>query len=781
MTKKLLTLLAGAALSVASFAPAFAASKVIEHEWEGTDTVKYFVGAQSFMKGWSFDINGGDSKTYEMGVFHEGTRVVFTNVFNSYDPSTGGSNHDYPMEGVYDAEAGTITFDAGIRAVNMYNSYVATLVAVTEFDEKGLVPEGASLGEVVFKVTPDFKTITAVNYFGAQYQYGWQDRFKTFTAVKEDPNDPAVVNRVGEGAVVFDKTYPNMPVEKTVTLLNSGGQAAEYVVTIDGEGFFCKEFSGSVEPYSSKNITITFNPSKAGDFEGIATIETEVGDPILVFMEGEAVALPDYSAIVKSGDFTFETVVNYPAEVKEVAHPLFDEDGNPIMTEEGVQKTETVTAAKLCTSGIYGTSLLRARFNVPEGKVGTLKFKSFYNNPTNTTWIAQYTIHIDDENTYGDRIYQLAADVKPEHSTYKLAPGDHFVKFNLLDAQSRQTELFAAIYDLELVIEDVVEQEPEVNTPEVNLGFGIADDDNDCEKLGKIIITNRSLSKMKVTKITCDNVEFDYSIPNTEADFLEQITIPIEMIANTPGEKVANYTIETTTGNCTAVATATTCAYPDYESLVTEGKECFSNFEVNYDYPFTVENGKAYNLSSQHPDAAEVFSTFSFTVTVPEDMVGQFHFKGHSWGTPESKYAEEPLWDFGGLWCQLAQPMQGSNGFTACFYDNDVDVDETYWEKLGDPLFTQLTLLPAGENVLKFFYEQMGDKKWYSEDRLEIYSIGVTLKSTTGIDQVIESETVSTEYFNSLGIRVEKPQSGMCIERATLSNGSVITRKVVIK
>ncbi|MCF0213448.1 MAG: hypothetical protein HUK13_03225 [Muribaculaceae bacterium] len=785
MKKTLLTILAGMAVCMASATPAQGRlengpARQIKYEWEGTDTLKYFVGAQSFMKGWQFDVNGGDSKTYEIGVVHDGTKVVFTNLFNSYDPSTGGSNFDLPIEGVYDSAAGTITFDAGLNAVSLYGYYLATLKAVTEFNADGTVPDGAELGQVVFNVTPDFKTITAANYFGAQYAYGWADRFKTFTATKEDPNDPPHVVKVGDD-IAFGQTYPGMAVTKTFAIMNTGGQAADYVITVesDDDAFTATSLSGAVQPYSQSAIEFQFNPSKVGTFEGLATIEFETGDPILVKMDGEAIALPDYSGIVKHGDFTFETVVDYPALVEEVDHPLFDADGNPIMDGD-VQKTEKVKAAKMCTKGVYAKSTFKAKFNVPEGKIGKLSYKGFLNNPTNITWKGQFCILYDDMDQYDDRIYQLTADVKPEHCNWEFAPGDHYVYFVMQDAQSREEDYFAAIYDLDLQIEDVVDESPTVDNNNLFLGYGIAGDGYETEKVNTLIVTNHSSQPMKIVSVTCDNEEFDFSIPTAEVGLLESIKLPIEMLAKTAGEKVANYTIETTTGTCTAQVTATCGEYPDYASLVTEGAEAFDDFEVNGDFPFIVEDGKAYNLSSKHPDAGEVYSTFQFTVTVPEGMVGQFHFKGHSWGTPEDMYSTEPYWDFGGLWCELAQPISGSSGFTACFYDNDVDVDENYWATKGDPIFTAMTELPAGVSTLKFFYEQMGDSKWYGEDRLEIYSMGVTL-GEAGIDTIDADKVVSKEYFNLSGIRVTEPANGIFIERAIYSDGTVVARKVLKK
>ncbi|MDE6670444.1 MAG: hypothetical protein K2K26_12295, partial [Muribaculaceae bacterium] len=155
---------------------------VKSYNWESTDTISYFVAAQSFVNGTSFNIDGGDYKTYELGVVHQGNKVVFTNLFNLVDTGGYDSAYDTPIEGVYNEADGTITFDANVIYTKVGGSYDTSLFTVSEFNENGSYLPENELSQLVFHVTPDFKTITNVTPFGLVYAYGLPERYKAFCA-----------------------------------------------------------------------------------------------------------------------------------------------------------------------------------------------------------------------------------------------------------------------------------------------------------------------------------------------------------------------------------------------------------------------------------------------------------------------------------------------------------------------------------------------------------------------------------------------------------------------
>ncbi len=83
------------------------------------DTVSYFAVAQSFHNGYTFNYEGGDIFTYNVGLALDGTKATFSNLFDMLAASAGSyyQSYDYPVDGVYDADAKTITIATGATGV----------------------------------------------------------------------------------------------------------------------------------------------------------------------------------------------------------------------------------------------------------------------------------------------------------------------------------------------------------------------------------------------------------------------------------------------------------------------------------------------------------------------------------------------------------------------------------------------------------------------------------------------------------------------------------------
>jgi len=771
MKKFLLTLgLAGTIFSgIASAANSSNSLKRVKTgNWEKTDTISYFVAAQSFVSSNSFKADGGDYKTYELGVVHQGKKVVFTNLFNLI--STGGydSSYDTPIEGVYNEADGTITFDANVVYTKVGNQYDCMLYAVKGFDSTGQYLPEDELNQLVFHVTPDFKTITNITPFGLKYSFGSPERYKSFSATLKDADSEGNIIKLNE-SVKIPGCYEGNKSEKTITIFNAGGKEAEYVIGItqDGNDFSAKPQNGTIKAWGKKDITFTFNPKNAGNYEGIATIETENGN-LVIGLEAEALPSPQYTEAVKAGDFNFETSIQYPGVIADFNHPLADGG------------SEKVKAIRLATGGKYGSSTLKIAFSIPEGKQGHLSYKGYLDNPTNAVFSVNLFIGLNQETGLPAPAYMLSSDFEEKYTELDFGPGDYYLFFNHMDGMSKSEDVATYIWDLDLTLSDPKNDAPEVTTPELFMGFGIA---GQTEKIGTISVRNRSSEEMEIISVESDNDEFTASAPSTKVGLLESVNIPIEYVSAEPGERVANLTIVTNLGTVKAVAKATVCEYPDYSSLVSEGRE-YITFSVNEDYPFAMENGKAFNITSKYPDTQEVTSTLPFVITIPEGMTGRLEYTGHAWGTPADKYAVEPLWDYGGIEIALAKRVYDSTGFTACFYDNDIEISSNRWADLGEgsDIFTLLQHnIPAGTNEGVFFFRQGGDNKFYGEDRIELTDIKIIVTpEDSSVSDMIEDATCTYEYFDMQGRRIMNPDKGIYLVRITDNKGNVSTKKVIL-
>lgn len=771
MKKLLLTLAAvvsGLACMAASFAPIEnAPQRAKSYNWESTDTISYYVAAQSYASGSSFNIDGGDYKTYELGVVHQGNKVVFTNLFNLIDTGGYDAAYDTPIEGVYNEAEGTITFDSNVLYTKVGNQYDCSLLAVKEFAPNGSTLPENELSQLVFNVTPDFKTITNATPFGLIYTYGMPVRYKSFCATLKDDESDGNIIKFAE-SVKIPTCYVNKKSEAVVTIFNAGGKEAEYVIglTQEGEEFSVKSSNGTIKPWGKKDITFRFKPTKEGNFEAIATIETENGN-LQIGLEAEALAIPSFPDAVKSGDFSFETCVDYPAKLAEFNHPLADGG------------SENVKAIRLATGGAYGSSTIKINFNVPDGKQGHLSYKGYLDNPTNAIYSVNLFLGIDQETGLPAPAYMLSSDFEDKYTELDFGPGKHYIYIDHMDGYSKSDEVATYIWDLDLKISDPTDAEPEVTTPELFMGFGIA---GKAEKIGTIAVRNRSAKEMEILSVESDNDEFTATAPNKKAGLLETVNIPVEYVSAEPGERVANLTIVTNLGTVKAKAIAKVCAEPDYSSLVSEGKE-YITFSVDEDYPFVLEDGKAYNITTKYPDERETTSSLNFVINIPEGMIGRLEYSGHSWGTPADNYSTEPLWDFGGIEMRLAKKVLGSDGFTCCWYNNDVDIYSDYWTDNDDELFSNLQhAIPAGKNEGRFFYYQGGNKTWYGEDRLEITDIKVIVEDPNApgaVEDVFDANNCTFEYFDLQGHRLEAPVKGINIIRATDANGNITTKKVI--
>ena len=164
--------------------------------------------------------------------------------------------------------------------------------------------------------------ITTDQSFGvAQYtangsqSYGQYVTYRSFRAVLPKAGSQLVAFN---SSFDFGTTFPNTPIDRSVTLINMGTDAADFVTTVesDGESFTSADGMGSVGGQDTASVTFRFSAAEPGEYEGIAMIEYEnaagSAEPILMQLGGVVEPFPDYSGIVKGGDFEFSTGVDYP-------------------------------------------------------------------------------------------------------------------------------------------------------------------------------------------------------------------------------------------------------------------------------------------------------------------------------------------------------------------------------------------------------------------------------------------------------------------------------------
>lgn len=171
------------------------------------------------------------------------------------------------------------------------------------------------------------------------------------------PHDAQLV----DGNCDFGTTYFDLlpvPMQASVKVLNTGTEALS-ILAVEGEG----NFSGTVPTISVPQggeieVPMSWIATGVGTDAADVTISTTGGD-LTVHCSGVSEALPyDYKPIVKEGEFSFNTGIEWP-----------------FLMSEGNTYAYNSTAKAQINGITY--SWLRATFEVPEGKVYGLDWTAF--------------------------------------------------------------------------------------------------------------------------------------------------------------------------------------------------------------------------------------------------------------------------------------------------------------------------------------------------------------------------------------------------------------------
>lgn len=667
------------------------------------DTVSYFAATQSFKKNYEFNYEGGDVKTYNIGVAVNGTKVTFKNLMALYNPDDYAPSKEFTVDGVYDPVAKTITIPTATQfskatVIGEIAGYLVGVLYSGTTNEKG---ELAPTDNLVFKVIGDFDAITtdqtiAVGEFtrdGSQ-SYGIYKSYRSYYAALPKA-EPKLITF--NSYYDFGSTFPNTPVTRTTTLINLGTTATDYAVTMesDDDAYTASPVSGTLGGQSTADVTFTLKAKDVADYEGMATIDYETegeSDPLMVQMNGSVTPFPDFSGAVKKGDFDFVTGIEYPFAMQTLA------DGTKV--------------AASVTHGYGGaTSWLKVSFNVPEKNIGTFSWKGkTFNIYDGGRWYSNVGGYfIDDESAPVKYWYDPEADIS---NSGEFGPGDHYVKFQYEGKNYtgyEDNKLY--VYDLDLENKQTKADEARLETPSYDFGSFIVNNDTQ-EGQGELVLQNRGYNPLKVISVSSDNDAFSITRPAGLANLMEELSVPISFRSDKAGLFEGKLTVKTTGGSFEVPVKAIVRDMPDFKQIVTEGADLI-NFSTSPESPFIVENGVAHNASANQPDYKPNTALLQLDFEIPSDKVGYISWKGHSYGTADvstNYVGDMSLFDF-------QHPLVG--GSTQVYGDNDASSSSVFGSESWK---NALTCIP-GKHTFKFEFVQCGDTVGSEKDRLEISDI----------------------------------------------------------
>lgn len=668
------------------------------------DTVGYYAVAQSFHKDYQFNYAGGAVYSYPIGLALDGTKATLTNLFDMYNQSATAEarSHDYPVEGVYDADAKTITIPTtkqGIVCGTLGGYYDLMLLA-------GEVTEGGQLTpaeELVFDVTTDaqgrIRTLTARQNFLARYDYGTTRVYKSFTANLPVADEANVVTL--DESVDYGEAFVRTSTTRDITLYNMGGMDAEFALELeaDDDVFTTTTVAGTIPAQSAFTLPVTYHPLKAGDYEGLVTLNYDAGrgEKTLVFdLSGSAKDYPDYSAAIKSGQYDITTGQEFPFEMTTL------EDGTAV-AQSGMH-------------GAYGTSWLNLEFDVPQGQLATVSWKGLFNNSSN--WYQNAGGYfIDTLDGAKAKWTGVNEDIS---GSYEFAPGHHFIRYQFeglaytgLDAN----RLY--VYDIAYSEKALAKDSATLVTPEVDLGNDVLQAGGTSTKEGTIRLKNAGQNDLKVVSVKSDNAAFTTDLSGlSAAKTLEEIAIPVALETREAGDPTATLTIETSAGTFTAKVKAHIIDMPDFQSLVTEGAEYITGWEVNKEAPFILRDGKAVNANAGD-NSAYATASFQMNLNVPEGKLAYISWDGRSFGRPEDNVGYTHYYS-SYFTIEMTHPMTSG---TYSIYGSDVDASSASFA--NDESWGSFLACIPGDHHFKWGWFHNGDGEAPEGDYVEISNIKI--------------------------------------------------------
>lgn len=670
---------------------------------------EFFVAAQTYHSSYVFHYDGGDIKTYNIGIAVDGDKVTISNFFNLEAQSTEWSvGVDYDVVGTYDADAKTITiptptnFDNATIAGTVGDYYTEVLACGTVTEDGKMAPAD----ELVLNVIGDFEAIESDMSFGimnytndGSFSYGVQTLYRRFYA--QLPGDEPKLVCYNEN---FDlgETYAGIPAAGKFTVINVSGVDVDYAVDVesDDDSYSATPDGGVIPACSLQDFDVTFLPNEEGEYEGMVTVEYDgsatTPEPISVLFTGVCIPTPDYSAAVKEGDFTFETNIEFPFEITTL------DDGTQV--------------ARSTTNGQYGTSKLTVGFEVPDGCIGKFAWKGKSVN-TGYWYHNAGGYFIDDAPEAAVKYNGAEDDIT---GSLEFAPGKHSVRFQYEGLQYTGVEdngLY--VYDLEFTSVPAEAAALSVETPEVDLGNLMIKDENGVEAQGVVVLRNRGTDPLAVNAITSSDNNFTATAPSAKPSLLETVEIPVMFSAAEAGEYVAELTIETSAGTVKANVRTLVRKMADFSTVVTEGADYVTGFSTDESFPFEVENGVAYNANSGEADDVASASWFQIDFTIPEGKAGYISWDG-------IQYPDMP--DENSYWLgdysqvEIQHPL---NSGTLNFYPNVTGVSSDDFIAVWGESY--MTCVP-GDHHVRFFFLKNGDGSISEKDRLEISNFKIRIE-----------------------------------------------------
>lgn len=610
-----------------------------------------------------------------------------------------------PVTGKFDPQKRTISFPTPLEEINNPDDFIA-LDTPTDYHTLlcALKPYGIgyidTLDGLLFVFSDDGRTLYPSSGFGAGATYQIADNLYAVSDFLEMIYDAVLVRK--EAGVSFNidhrkadiaNSFPGIEVKSTFRIYNTGDEPSDFVVASESPMFVVSNPAGILAPGDYADIELKFLSETAGNYLTKITVTNEDTD---ITFDVSAVCndLPEYARIVNEGEFNFSTDVDYP-------WILSDNYG--------------ATTVAVCTnSGHEMThSSLYADIMVSEKHAGILSW-SGHCDPFHPVRDA-FGVLVDGEERY----------VSPDgggstSSRLRIAPGFHrlefaYVKGPIVNGSFAQGEDYAWITDISLVEEEIdahafIASDERVSFKPKTIVRGVASDSY------QVSFMNEGYEDLIFLEAISDNDAFSAELPTDPTATFDISTINVLFHASLPGKHSGSIRVRTNAGDFVIRCSGEAVAVPDFSPIVSKGE---FYFDTTIAYPFTVEDGKAFNSTSQKKDRKATSSILVAYFDVPEGYYGELTWKARvsCAGTPGKEMTD----------------------YATVYIDGEDNTIQYYGEELSshtDFAPAVVNLFP-GEHFVAFAFSQAGDSKYEGDDRIEVSDLALDIKKMKDNDVMI--------------------------------------------
>lgn len=673
---------------------------------EATSSTTYKGVFESFFEYYEFYHDGGEFFTYDVDITIDGTKATIKNLFNfAANPDEACTEEE--ITGVYDPSLHTITiptpkeYDKATIVGQYYGSMPIVLLAGTVDANQQM----SHASQLVFNVSDDCKTISTQQDFAAMiYQsngspYGYKTAYMG-AKMKQDYTQPDLV--CFSESADFGNLYAGQQTSRFLRVFNFYNDEAMVDFSVSPDVFTVSDSQLPLYAMEMGEVEVKYCPTAPAEDYGTLTAKSGT-QSIDIILFGNAVERPDFSYIVKGGDLNVCTSADQPFLRKEI-------DGKSVACSNNKPVNDNLSA-------------LTVDFDVPEGHIGTLKWKGYTNSTAEYGGAPKVTADDVEVINYA-AVYQKYMDEE-----LKFAPGHHTVSFQYLVRYADyyyEADDYMWISDLQLVNEPMAETRPVVLTREVKFENSIINN-GEAKKYATARLRNDGSAPLTLNKID-GSEHFSGDMPRVSTiNTLEVMEIPLTFTATASGSYEETITLDTSAGPLAITCKALVRDMPDFQSIVKEGNFTFTTSEA---HPWLVENGVAYNSTSKELDPVLTYCTLTAEFEVPEGKLGILSFGGMVDTSPI-----DDITDF------LSITVSGYGKYSTTIVPGQFDLDSDKYPYYDAPSAQDLTV-PAGKGYISFSYVQFGDSKYFGQDLAQIKDLALTLRDAEANAALLQTETL---------------------------------------